>query len=107
MTDQNTYAPSFRLDGKVAPGYRGEPGHWLRPGPRPGRSGGEGRRQRARRKALADLASTIPGSFVVPMDMRSVASINEGVARVEKHFADSISWSTTRGLGANHPRPST
>jgi NAD(P)-dependent dehydrogenase (short-subunit alcohol dehydrogenase family) len=82
-TDETTYAPSFRLDGKVAlvTGASRGIGYGLA---RALAEVGAKLAVSARdEKALADLAATIPGSFVVPMDVRSVHSINAGVARVE------------------------
>jgi NAD(P)-dependent dehydrogenase (short-subunit alcohol dehydrogenase family) len=103
MTEKNTYAPGFRLDGKVAlvTGASRGIGYGLaralaEVGARVAVSARD-------EKALAALAETIPGALVVPMDMRSVSSIEAGVGRVEQHFGRLDILVNNAGLGANHP----
>jgi 2-deoxy-D-gluconate 3-dehydrogenase len=102
MTDKTTYAPSFRLDGKVALVTGASRGIGYGLARALAEVGAKVAVSARDEQALAELASTIPGSLVVPMDMRSVASINEGVARVEKHFGRLDILVNNAGLGANH-----
>jgi NAD(P)-dependent dehydrogenase (short-subunit alcohol dehydrogenase family) len=103
MSSNNTYAPSFKLDGKVAlvTGASRGIGYGLaRALAEVGARVAVSARDEA---ALAELAATIPGALVVPMDMTRVSSIREGVARVEQHFGQLDILVNNAGLGANHP----
>ena len=103
MTDKITYAPPFRLDGKVALVTGASRGIGYGLARALAEVGAKIAVSARDEKALAELATTIPGSLIVPMDMTSVASINEGVARVEKHFGRLDILVNNAGLGANHP----
>lgn len=103
MSSTNTYAPSFRLDGKVVlvTGASRGIGYGLaralaEVGARVAVSARD-------EQALAELASHIPDVLVVPMDLRSIDSIRAGVARVEQHFGRLDVLVNNAGLGANHP----
>ena len=101
MTETKQFAPGFRLDGKVAlvTGASRGIGYGLA---RALAEVGATLAVSARdEKALAALASELPGSLVVPMDMRSVSSIREGVGRVEKHFGRLDILVNNAGLGGN------
>ena len=103
MTDKTPYAPSFRLDGKVALVTGASRGIGYGLARALAEVGAKVAVSARDEKLLAELASSIPGSLVVPMDMTSVASINEGVARVEKHFGRLDILVNNAGLGANPP----
>jgi NAD(P)-dependent dehydrogenase (short-subunit alcohol dehydrogenase family) len=103
MSSTNTYAPNFRLDGKVAlvTGASRGIGYGLaralaEVGARVAVSARD-------EQALTALAAELPGSLVVPMDLKSVDSIRAGVARVEQHFGRLDILVNNAGLGANHP----
>lgn len=103
MSSTNTYAPSFRLDGKTAlvTGASRGIGYGLaRALAEAGARVAVSARDEA---ALAELASHLPASLVVPMDLRRIASIREGVARVEEQFGRLDILVNNAGLGANHP----
>src|SRR5262245_49738292 len=103
MTAAQGYAPSFRLDGKVAlvTGASRGIGHGL------ARALGEvGARVAVSARdeaALGALSASIPGSLAVPMDMQKVGSIRAGVARVEEAFGRIDILVNNAGLGANQP----
>ncbi len=103
MTAAPKYAPSFRLDGKVAlvTGASRGIGYGL------ARALGEvGARvvvSARDEQALAELSQSIPGSLAVPMDMRQVGSIRAAVARVEETCGGIDILVNNAGLGANHP----
>lgn len=102
MSATNTYAPSFRLDGKVAlvTGASRGIGYGLsRALSEVGAKVAVSARDEG---ALAELAASMPGSLAVPMDLRSVASIRAGVALVEQHFGRLDILINNAGLGANH-----
>ncbi len=103
MTKQNSFAPSFRLDGKVAlvTGASRGIGYGLALAlAEVGARVAVAARDEA---ALAELSARIPGSLAVPMDMRNVESIRQGVALVERHFGRIDVLVNNAGLGANHP----
>ncbi|RYZ10014.1 MAG: SDR family oxidoreductase [Myxococcales bacterium] len=103
MSSTNTYAPSFGLNGKVAlvTGASRGIGYGLaRALAEAGASVAVSARDES---ALSELASHLPGSLVVPMDLRDVESIRAGVARVEQHFGRLDILVNNAGLGANHP----
>ena len=103
MSSTHTYAPSFRLDGKVAlvTGASRGIGYGLaRALAEAGAQVAVSARDEA---ALAELSTHLPGSLIVPMDLRNIASIREGVAKVEQHFGRLDVLVNNAGLGANHP----
>jgi len=103
MTGPQNYAPSFRLDGKVAlvTGASRGIGYGLALAlAEAGARVAIGARDEA---ALGELARKIPGALVVPMDMRDVSSIRSAVARVEERFGRMDILVNNAGLGANHP----
>src|SRR5687768_13864593 len=103
MSAAQTYAPSFRLDGKVAlvTGASRGIGYGLaRALAEVGARVAVCARDEA---ALGELAARIPGSLAVPMDMRKVGSIRAAVARVEETFGHIDILVNNAGLGANHP----
>jgi NAD(P)-dependent dehydrogenase (short-subunit alcohol dehydrogenase family) len=103
MTENNQYAPGFRLDGKVALVTGASRGIGYGLARALAEVGAKIAVSARDETALTELASSIPGSLVVPMDMCSVASIQEGVARVEKHFGRLDILVNNAGVGANHP----
>jgi 2-deoxy-D-gluconate 3-dehydrogenase len=103
MTEKMKYAPSFRLDGKVALVTGASRGIGYGLAIALAEVGAKVAISARDEKALAELSAQIPGSFAVPMDMRSVASISDGVARIEKHFGQLDILVNNAGLGANHP----
>ena len=103
MTENIKYAPGFRLDGKVALVTGASRGIGYGLAKALAEVGAKVAVSARDEKALAELAGSIPESLIVPMDMTSVASINEGVARVEKHFGRLDILVNNAGLGANHP----
>jgi 2-deoxy-D-gluconate 3-dehydrogenase len=102
-TDKNTYAPSFRLDGKVALVTGASRGIGLGLAKALAEVGAKVALAGRDEQALSALASTIPGSLVVPMDMTRISSIQHGVARVESHYGQLDILVNNAGLGANHP----
>ncbi len=103
MTGAQSYAPSFRLDGKVAlvTGASRGIGYGLaRALAEVGARVAISARDEA---ALGELSAGIPGSVAVPMDMRQVGSIRAAVARVEESFGRIDILVNNAGLGANHP----
>jgi len=103
MTAKTTYAPDFRLDGKVALVTGASRGIGYGLACALAEVGAKLAVSARDEQALAELSAKLPGSLAVPMDMRSVASINAGVARVEKHFGRLDILVNNAGLGANHP----
>src|SRR5947207_6462256 len=99
-THKPTHVPSFRLDGKVALVTGASRGIGYGLACALAEVGAKVAVSARDEKVLTELAETLPDSLVVPMDMRSVASINEGVARVEKHFGCLDILVNNAGLGA-------
>jgi NAD(P)-dependent dehydrogenase (short-subunit alcohol dehydrogenase family) len=102
MNDPATYAPSFRLDGKIALVTGASRGIGFGLAHALAEVGAKVAVSARDEGALAALARTIPGSLAVPMDMRSVKSIREGVARVESHFGGLDILVNNAGVGFNH-----
>jgi 2-deoxy-D-gluconate 3-dehydrogenase len=102
MTDTQKYAPSFRLDGKICLVTGASRGIGFGVAHAMAEAGAKVAVSARDEAALAKLAKTIPGSLAVPMDMTSVKSIREGVARVESHFGRLDILVNNAGLGANH-----
>ena len=75
MTDNTRYAPSFRLDGKVCLVTGASRGIGYGLARALAEVGAKVAVSARDERALAELAQTIPGALVVPMDMRDVASI--------------------------------
>src|SRR5262245_55420133 len=101
MPTSKHYAPSFRLDGKVAlvTGASRGIGYGLaralaEVGARVVVSGRD-------EAALAELSASIPGSLAVLMDMRRVDSIYAGIARIEETCGSLDILINNAGLGAN------
>jgi NAD(P)-dependent dehydrogenase (short-subunit alcohol dehydrogenase family) len=103
MTDSKQYAPGFRLDGKVALVTGASRGIGYGLAKALAEVGARVAVSARDERALAELAASTPGAFAVPMDMRDVASIREGVAKVEQHFGRLDILVNNAGLGANHP----
>jgi NAD(P)-dependent dehydrogenase (short-subunit alcohol dehydrogenase family) len=103
MSQTTNYAPSFRLDGKVALVTGASRGIGYGLARALAEAGAKVAVSARDEKLLAELASTMPGSLAVPMDMRDVASIRAGVARVEERFGRIDVLVNNAGLGANHP----
>ncbi|HEY6079234.1 MAG TPA: SDR family NAD(P)-dependent oxidoreductase, partial [Polyangiaceae bacterium] len=101
MTQTKQFAPGFRLDGKVALVTGASRGIGYGLAHALAEVGATLAVSARDEKALATLAGELPGSLVVPMDMRSVSSIREGVARVEKHFGRVDILVNNAGLGGN------
>ncbi len=100
---ESKYAPGFRLDGKVALVTGASRGIGYGLAKALAEVGAQVAVSARDERALAELSASIPGSLVVPMDMTRVASIREGVARVEQHFGRLDILVNNAGLGANHP----
>ena len=103
MTKNDKYAPEFRLDGKVALVTGASRGIGYGLARALAEVGAKVAVSARDEKALAELAASIPESLIVPMDMRNVGSIRQGVARVEQHFGRLDILVNNAGLGANHP----
>jgi NAD(P)-dependent dehydrogenase (short-subunit alcohol dehydrogenase family) len=103
MTDTKQYAPGFRLDNKVALVTGASRGIGYGLAKALAEVGARVAVCARDERALTELAASIPGAFAVPMDMRDVASIREGVAKVEQHFGQLDILVNNAGLGANHP----
>jgi 2-deoxy-D-gluconate 3-dehydrogenase len=101
MSEKQQFAPGFRLDGKVALVTGASRGIGYGLAKALAEVGATVAVSARDEKALTALAATLPGSLVVPMDMRSVSSIREGVARVEQHFGRIDILVNNAGLGAN------
>jgi len=101
-TNPTTYAPSFRLDGKIALVTGASRGIGFGLAHALAEVGAKVAVSARDEAALAELARTIPGALAVPMDMRSVKSIREGVARVESHFGGLDILVNNAGVGYNH-----
>jgi NAD(P)-dependent dehydrogenase (short-subunit alcohol dehydrogenase family) len=102
MTEHKV-APSFSLEGKIALVTGASRGIGYGLAQALSEAGAKVAVSARDEKLLAQLAATIPGAFVAPMDMRSVASIRDGVARVEKHFGRIDILVNNAGLGNNCP----
>jgi 2-deoxy-D-gluconate 3-dehydrogenase len=101
---QNKMAPSFSLEGKIALVTGASRGIGYGLAQALAEAGAKLAVSARDEKLLSELASTIPGgALVVPMDMRKVASVREGVARVEKHFGRLDILVNNAGLGNNCP----
>src|SRR6187431_2470539 len=104
MTQTNKMAPSFSLEGKIALVTGASRGIGYGLAQALAEAGAKVAVSARDEKLLSELASTIPGgALVVPMDMRKVASVREGVARVEKHFGRLDILVNNAGLGNNCP----
>jgi NAD(P)-dependent dehydrogenase (short-subunit alcohol dehydrogenase family) len=103
MTDKNKYAPNFNLDGKVAFVTGASRGIGYGLAHALAEVGAKVAVSARDEKALHELVAAIPGALAVPMDMRKVASIADGVALVEKHFGRLDILVNNAGLGGNHP----
>jgi len=102
MNEPAKYAPSFRLDGKIALVTGASRGIGFGLAHALAEEGAKVAVSARDESALASLARSIPGALAVPMDMRSVKSIREGVARVESHFGRLDILVNNAGIGANH-----
>jgi NAD(P)-dependent dehydrogenase (short-subunit alcohol dehydrogenase family) len=103
MSSMNTYAPNFRLDGKVALVTGASRGIGYGLARALAEVGAQVAVSARDEQALNALSAELPGSLAVPMDLRSVDSIRAGVARVEQHFGRLDILVNNAGLGANHP----
>ncbi len=103
MTDIKTYAPSFRLDGRVALVTGASRGIGFGLAHALAEVGARVAVCARDERALASLEADIPGSFAVAMDASRVESIQAAVARVEEHFGTIDILVNNAGLGANHP----
>jgi NAD(P)-dependent dehydrogenase (short-subunit alcohol dehydrogenase family) len=103
MNDSARYAPSFRLDGKVALVTGASRGIGFGIAHAMAEVGAKVAVSARDEEALAGLARSIPDALAVPMDMRSVKSIREGVALVESRFGRLDVLVNNAGIGANHP----
>src|SRR3569833_113099 len=97
------YLPNFRLDGKVALVTGASRGIGFGLARALAEFGAKVAIAAREQQALTELAATIPGALPIPMDMRSIASIREGIARVETHFGRLDVLVNNAGIGANHP----
>ena len=102
MTEPAKYAPSFRLDGKIALVTGASRGIGLGLAHALAEVGAKVAVSARDEAALVNLAKTIPGALPVVMDMNSVKSIREGVARVESHFGGLDILVNNAGVGFNH-----
>jgi NAD(P)-dependent dehydrogenase (short-subunit alcohol dehydrogenase family) len=103
MPTTTSYAPAFRLDGKVALVTGASRGIGYGLAKALAEVGARVAVSARDEEALTQLSASIPDSLVVPMDMRDVASIRHGVRRVEQHFGRLDILVNNAGLGANHP----
>lgn len=99
----DSYAPNFRLDGKVALVTGASRGIGFGLARALAEFGAKVAIAAREQQALTDLAVTIPGSLPIPMDMRSIASIRECVSRAETHFGRLDVLVNNAGIGANRP----
>ena len=103
MTATHVHAPSFRLDGKIALVTGASRGIGYGLAQALAAAGARVAVSARDERALDALAATLPGSLVVPMDMRRVDSIQAAVARVERELGRVDVLVNNAGLGANHP----
>lgn len=103
MTETTSYAPGFRLEGKVALVTGASRGIGYGLACALSEVGAKVAIAARDEQALSELSRRIPGSLVVPMDLGRVDSIRAGVARVEQHFGRLDILVNNAGLGANHP----
>jgi NAD(P)-dependent dehydrogenase (short-subunit alcohol dehydrogenase family) len=103
MMSRDSYAPNFRLDGRVALVTGASRGIGLGLAKALAEFGANVALAARDQHALTDIAATIPGSLPIPMDMRSIASIRECVSRAETHFGRLDVLVNNAGVGANHP----
>jgi 2-deoxy-D-gluconate 3-dehydrogenase len=103
MSPTESYAPSFRLDGKVALVTGASRGIGYGLAHALADAGARVAVSARDEAALKQLSAAIPGSLAVPMDMSRVDSIKAGVARVERELGRLDILVNNAGLGANHP----
>lgn len=103
MSENDKVAPSFSLEGKIALVTGASRGIGYGLSKALAEVGARLAVSARDEKLLAELASTLPGSLVVPMDMRDVGSIRRGVAQVEQHFGRLDILVNNAGLGRNCP----
>jgi 2-deoxy-D-gluconate 3-dehydrogenase len=103
MMSMDSYAPNFRLDGKVALVTGASRGIGFGLAKALAESGAKVVIAAREQQALTDVAAAIPGSLAIPVDMRSIASIRECVSRAETHFGRIDVLVNNAGIGANRP----
>ena len=99
----HSYVPNFRLDGKVALITGASRGIGFGLARALAEFGAKVAVAAREQRALAELAAMIPGALPIQMDLRSIASIREGISRAETHFGRLDVLVNNAGIGANHP----